>query len=111
MLSSVATIPRMKFAQRLDGPFTAIVTNASQNGISHQTVANSHPPASIVAPHASIFFIETGSMVTMIICAENASAEMNHSTTILVFHFRVSMVFFLRMKMVSTGGHCQRQAV
>src|SRR5512143_663807 len=98
MLRSVAISPRTRFDQRLEGPFTVIVTNASQNGISHQIDANSQPPASIVAPHASIFFIETGSMVTMIICAENASAEMIQSTTILVFHLKVSMICCLLLE-------------
>ena len=57
-----------------------------------------------VAPQAIIFSIGTGSIVTMIICADIASAEMIHSTAILIFHFRLPRCFTSSCSMVSIIG-------
>ncbi len=73
-------MPPTKFAQRLAAPFKVMVTSSIHSGTSHQTAPNNHPTAFIAAPQSSISFIVTGSIVTIIIWADIASAATSHST-------------------------------
>ena len=98
-------MPPTKFAQRLAEPLRVIVGNSIHSGTSHQTAPNNHPTAGIVVPQSSISFSVTGSIVTMIMCADIASAATSHSTEIFNFQLRLPWCFTSSRSMGSMNDH------
>ena len=88
-------MPRAKFTQRLAKPFSVMDRNASHSGISQKSDINTSIPDVSAEPSKLpdiISSIVPGSLNAVMLWTDIATAIKTHSTAILVFHLKISII-------------------
>jgi len=94
MLRTVKTMPRIIFAQRFAESLEVTERIAITNGTHQKIAINTNIPGPIAISPDIIFSIMPGSIKDKTLWADIATAIKIHSTEILIFRVKVSIIYF-----------------